>query len=193
MIRGFRHKGLRLLFEENDVRKVKADHAGRLRLILTALNEAGQVADMNQPTFRLHALRGDFKGYWAVTVRANWRVIFRFADGEAFDVDYVDYHYGEASMAMKAPCHPGELVKANLDELGLSVAEAAKAMRITRQQLYNVIRGKSIVTPEMAVRFEKAFGGTADFWLRMQMAYDLAQVRKRKMNIPRLVEHRAGT
>lgn len=93
---------------------------------------------------------------------------------------------------MKKPGHPGTLVKANLDELGLSVAEAAKAMRITRQQLYNVMRGKSIVTPEMAVRFEKAFGGAADFWLRMQMAYDLAQARKIKMNIPRLTEHREG-
>ncbi len=77
---------------------------------------------------------------------------------------------------MKNPVHPGELVKVNLEELGLSVAAAAKALGVTRQQLYNVIGGKSAVTPEMAVRFEKAFGGSADMWLRMQAAYDLAQV-----------------
>ena len=58
----------------------------------------------------------------------------------------------------------------------MSVAAAAKALGVTRQQLYNVIGGKSAVTPEMAVRFEKAFGGSADMWLRMQAAYDLAQV-----------------
>lgn len=81
-------------------------------------------------------------------------------------------------MPMKNPVHPGELVRANIDELGLSVAEVATRIGITRQQLYNVIGGRSVVTPEMAVRFEQAFGGAADMWLRMQAAYDLAQVRK---------------
>ena len=97
-------------------------------------------------------------------------------------------------MAMKNPVHPGELVKANIDEFDLSVAEAASAIGMTRQQLYNVISGKSAVTPEMAIRFEKAFGGSADMWLRMQVAYDLAQARKRQgnLNIPRLAEHPAA-
>ncbi len=86
-------------------------------------------------------------------------------------------------MEMKNPIHPGHLVKECLDDLGLSVAEAAKAIGITRQQLHNVIAGRSSVTPEMAIRFEKAFGSTADTWLRMQMNYDLAQTRKRAKNI----------
>ena len=90
---------------------------------------------------------------------------------------------------MKNPSHPGELVKANLEELGISIADAAKALHVTRQQLYNVISGKSAVSPEMAIRFEKAFGGSADMWLRMQAAYDLAQIRKnrKEINIPRFV------
>jgi addiction module HigA family antidote len=82
-------------------------------------------------------------------------------------------------MEMKNPMHPGLLVKECLEDLGLSVAEAAAALHITRQQLHNVIAGRSNVTPEMAIRFEKAFGGTADTWLRMQMNYDLAQMRRR--------------
>jgi addiction module HigA family antidote len=92
---------------------------------------------------------------------------------------------------MKNPIHPGALAKANLDDLNISVAEAAKTMKIIRQQLHNVLQGRSAVTPEMALRFEKAFGGGADMWLRMQAAYDLAQARKRqgKLDIPRLVEH----
>lgn len=96
-------------------------------------------------------------------------------------------------MPMKNPVHPGALAKANLEELGLSVAYAAKTMKVTRQQLHNVIRGRSAVSPEMALRFEKAFGGSADMWLRMQVAYDLAQARKHQnnMNIPRLSEHPA--
>jgi antitoxin HigA-1 len=92
-------------------------------------------------------------------------------------------------MGMKNPVHPGELVRANLEELGFSVADAAKGLHITRQQLYNVISGRSAVSPEMAVRFEKAFGGSADMWLRMQAAFDLAQVRRRESEI--LVERLA--
>jgi len=86
-------------------------------------------------------------------------------------------------MRMKSPAHPGELVATNLDEIGLSVAEAAQALGVTRQQLYNVINGKSAVTPEMAVRFEMAFGGSADMWLRMQAAPDLAKVHMREKQI----------
>lgn len=86
-------------------------------------------------------------------------------------------------MAMKNPSHPGELVKANLEELGMSIADAAKVLGVTRQQLYNVVNGKSAVSPEMAIRFEMAFGGSADLWLRLQAAYDLAQARKHIQDI----------
>lgn len=86
-------------------------------------------------------------------------------------------------MEMKNPVHPGLLVRECLDDLGLTVAEAAAALHITRQQLHNIVAGRSGVTPEMAIRFEKAFGSTADTWLRMQMNYDLAQVRQRAAEI----------
>lgn len=82
-------------------------------------------------------------------------------------------------MPMKNPPHPGGLVRDCLEEFELSVAEGARGMGVTRQQLYNVISGKSGISPEMALRLEKAFGGTADQWLRMQIAHDLARVRSR--------------
>jgi len=84
---------------------------------------------------------------------------------------------------MKNPVHPGLLVKDCIEELGVSVAEASKGLGVTRQQLYNVIAGRSCVTPEMAIRFEKVFGSTADTWLRMQMNYDLAQLRSHASSI----------
>ena len=84
---------------------------------------------------------------------------------------------------MKNPPHPGIGIKDEIDELGLSVAEAAKGLGVTRQQLYRVINGKSGITPEMAYRLEKAIGSTADMWLRLQMNYDLAQVRHRAASI----------
>ncbi len=92
MIRTIRHKGLKRLHEEDDTRGVMAEHAGKLRDILARLDAVQAVADMDVPGFRLHPLKGQEKDFWAVTVRANWRVIFRFANSDAFDVDYVDYH-----------------------------------------------------------------------------------------------------
>ena len=92
MIRSIRHKGLKRLYEEDDHRGVVSQHAERLRDILVRLEASTTVADMDLPGFRLHPLKGELKGFWAVTVRANWRVIFRFAEGDALDVDYVDYH-----------------------------------------------------------------------------------------------------
>jgi addiction module HigA family antidote len=86
-------------------------------------------------------------------------------------------------MPMKNPPHPGELIRDNIADLGLSVAEAAVGLGITRQQLYNLINGKAGITPEMAVRLEKAFGGSADAWLRMQGNHDLAKVRGREQEI----------
>jgi antitoxin HigA-1 len=84
---------------------------------------------------------------------------------------------------MKNPSHPGRLIKSDIDALGLTVVEAAAGLGISRQQLHSVIAGRSGVTPEMAVRLEKALGSTADTWLRMQMNYDLAQIRARASSI----------
>ncbi len=92
MIRSIRHKGLKRLHEDDDPRGVINQHVEKLRDILVRLDAAGTVADMDLPGFRLHPLKGELKGFWAVTVRANWGVIFRFTDGDALDVDYVDYH-----------------------------------------------------------------------------------------------------
>jgi toxin HigB-1 len=92
MIRSFRHKGLRRLYESGDRRGLNAEHVDKIRLILLALDSAETVEVMNLPSFRLHPLAGDLKGHWSVTVRANWRITFRLEGGNVFDVDLVDYH-----------------------------------------------------------------------------------------------------
>ena len=86
-------------------------------------------------------------------------------------------------MDMKNPPHPGELVGDNLEALGVSVTDAAKALGISRQQLHNVIAGRYGITPEMAMRLEKALGSTADTWLGMQMNYDLAQIQAKASSL----------
>ena len=92
MIVSFRHKGLRRLFEDDDRKLLSPVLVARISILLAALEAARLPEEMNRPSFRLHPLKGDLKGMWAVTVRANWRIVFRFEDGEAFDVDLIDYH-----------------------------------------------------------------------------------------------------
>lgn len=92
MIQNFKHKGLRRFFEKGDRSKINPNHAKRLRLILTALHAAVDVRNLDAPGFGLHRLTGDKKDFWAVSVSGNWRVIFRFENGDAYDVDYLDYH-----------------------------------------------------------------------------------------------------
>jgi toxin HigB-1 len=92
MIRSIRHNGLKRLHEGDDSRGVISEHVVKPGDILARLDAAGTIADMNVPGFRLHPLKGAYKGYWAVTVRANWRVTFRFAGSDVLDVDDVDYH-----------------------------------------------------------------------------------------------------
>ena len=92
MIRSIHYKGLKRLYENDDPRGVVAEHVVKLRDILARLDAASTVADMDLPGFRLHPLKGEWKGFWTVTVRANWRVIFRCAERDVQDVDYLDYH-----------------------------------------------------------------------------------------------------
>jgi proteic killer suppression protein len=92
MIRSIRHRGLQRFYERDDPRGVTNEHVEKLRDILARLDAASSVRDMDLPGFRLHRLKGNWAEYWAVTVRANWRVTFRFEHGEAYDVDYIDYH-----------------------------------------------------------------------------------------------------
>ncbi len=92
MIQRFRHKGLKRLFQQGDAKGVPPDLLEKLENILFVLSRARRPEDMNLPGFRLHRLKGDLRGFWSVTVRANWRVIFRFEEGDVVDVDLIDYH-----------------------------------------------------------------------------------------------------
>lgn len=87
-------------------------------------------------------------------------------------------------MAMMNPPHPGEIVREEcLEPLGLSVTAAARALGVTRQTLNNLVNERSGISPEMAIRLEKAFGSSAEFWLRLQAGYDLAQARRHEREI----------
>ena len=92
MIRSFNHKGLSKFFYTGSTAGIQAAHVKKLRLILGRLNASAQVKDMDLPGLKLHQLKGNRAGYWSVSVSGNWRVTFRFVDGDAEVVDYEDYH-----------------------------------------------------------------------------------------------------
>jgi proteic killer suppression protein len=93
MITSFRHKGLKALYESGNTRGVKQDQVKRLRALLARLDASRTAADMDFPGLRLHPLRGDWEGFYAVDVSGNWRLLFRFDEhGNAVDVDLIDYH-----------------------------------------------------------------------------------------------------
>lgn len=92
MIKTSGHKGLQKFFYTGSAAGIQAIHTKRLRIILTYLNEAEKIEDMGLPGFKLHPLKGNRKGLWAVSVSGNWRVTFKFEQGDAYIVDYLDYH-----------------------------------------------------------------------------------------------------
>ena len=92
MIVSFKHRGLRMLFKNDDRRRLSAALVDKIKRVLARLDEATDIKHMALPGFGLHPLKGDLKGFWSVTVRANWRITFRFEKSNAYDVDLVDYH-----------------------------------------------------------------------------------------------------
>ena len=92
MINGFKHRGLKRLYEKGDPSRRKQDLVARCEEMLTVLDIAHDPRDVDSPGYRMHALRGKLKGYWSISVTGNWRIIFRFEDGDIYDVNLVDYH-----------------------------------------------------------------------------------------------------
>ncbi|MDO5091427.1 MAG: type II toxin-antitoxin system RelE/ParE family toxin [Cardiobacteriaceae bacterium] len=92
MIKSFKHKGLEKFFRTGSTAGIQPAHAAKLQILLTALNAASRPEHMNMPGWRLHKLSGTLQGHWSITVNGNWRLTFRFADGDTEVVDYQDYH-----------------------------------------------------------------------------------------------------
>ena len=92
MIQSFRHKGLRRFYESGSLAGIQPQHAKRLRMQLAALDSAQVIEDMDIPGFRLHPLKGADRGRWSIWVNGNWRLTFEFRDGQAYVLDYEDYH-----------------------------------------------------------------------------------------------------
>ncbi len=92
MIKSFKHKGLKKYFETGNTSGIQSKHERKLRMQLAAINTAMEIDDLNLPGFKLHPLKGNREGIWSITVNGNWRVTFEFIDGNAYILNYEDYH-----------------------------------------------------------------------------------------------------
>jgi len=92
MIISFRHKGLKRLYDKDDRRGIQAAYTAKIERVLARLDQASTPESMNLPGYRLHALKGNLSGFWAIAISGNWRIIFRFQDAHVADVDLIDYH-----------------------------------------------------------------------------------------------------
>src|ERR1700693_2751040 len=188
MIGSIRHKGLKRLYEDDDPRGVIAEHVEKLRDILVRLDAAGTAADMESPGFRLHPLKGELRGFWAVTVRANWRGSSALPTARHWmSIMSITTNEGDCPMTMKNPPHPGGVVlRQCIEPLGLTITAAATALGVTCTTLSELVNEKRGISPEMAVRLSKVFGGSAESWLTQQVQYELAQVHADRIRLKRL-------
>ena len=92
MIKSFKHKGLKKYFETGSTSGIQVKHQDKLRMQLTAIDTAQEIDDINLPGFKLHPLKGNRDGVWSITVNGNWRITFEFIDGNAYILNYEDYH-----------------------------------------------------------------------------------------------------
>ena len=168
------------LFATGKSRRLPPDILRRAVMRLTQLDAAATVDDLRQPpSNRLETLSGDRVGQWSVRFNDKWRVCFRFELGNARDVEIVDYHQGVKFMNAKKPVnglpavHPGEFLRETLDELGLTQAAFAQAICVSPMRVSHLLRGDRPVTAELALRLGQALSQTPQYWLNLQVAYDL--------------------
>lgn len=92
MIKTFKHKGLKLFFKNGDIKGINPDHVKKIRRILDSIDYADFITDLNFPQYRLHKLKGSLKDHWSIHVSGNYRITFMFEKGNAYELDYQDYH-----------------------------------------------------------------------------------------------------
>ena len=183
MIKSFRHKGLKELFLKGRSSKVLKNLQSRCLRRLDALDRATSVGDLDLPGFDFHALRGRPKRY-SLHVNGPWCVTFEWAEGDSRRVDLeqaiplrsekMTDEYLVTKRPSRPPTHPGEILREDvLPSLKLSVSEAARRLRISRQTLHRIMAGTHPVRPDMAVRLGKFCGNGPRFWLAMQQEHDL--------------------
>jgi addiction module HigA family antidote len=175
-------------------RRIRRELWSRVQQKLDLLNACTSVEDLRTPPAnRLEKLRGDLAGFYSIRVNQQYRIVFKFANGNCEAVRCTDYHWGVTVMLpeFRVATHPGQILLAEfLEPLRLTQADLARALRIPVNRVNELVRGKRGVTPESALLLSEYFGNSPEFWMNLQTAHDLSRVRqemrKRPGRIPRI-------
>ena len=180
MIRNFADKETERLFATEQSRRLPLDIQFRALAQINRLHAVTSIEDLRSPpSNRLESLKGGRMGQWSIRINQPWRLCFRFVEGDAFDVEIVDYHRGAALMSIPAtrnglpPIHPGYYLREILEETAMSQAAFADAVGVSPMRISHIVREQRPVTAELALRFGRAFGQSPQFWINLQTSYDL--------------------
>jgi len=168
--------------KKGNASKLPADQKNKIRLLLDAINEASNVPQDLSPfrNWKIHALQGNLDGFWSLTVKENWRIIFKWEGKTLLTLTiWITIKNTKMKRGIEHNTHPGELLREEILEANnLTVTKAAAMLGVTRSALSHVINERAAVSPIMALRIAGVFGGNATFWIRMQAAYDLRKAEK---------------
>jgi addiction module HigA family antidote len=182
MIRSFGDRATEALFWDEFVRQFQS-FARPAKRKLEAINAAVRLDDLKvPPANRLEKLKGNLKDFYSIRINDQWRVIFRWVNGEAHDVRITDYHWEEVIMPANefAPVTPGEMIKQEfLAEYGLSQNQLARALGISPNRIADIIANRRRITADTALRLSLYFGNSPEFWMNLQTHYDVKMARRK--------------
>ena len=173
----FTHSGLRRFWERDDASRINPGQLERISSILDDLSAAGRPEQMSNPGYRLHQLTGNRRGVWSVRVSANWRITFRLKAAKRLILILRTIIRGH--MTARNPTHPSVSLQTGLDEMGWSVEEFADNLGVSRDDIVRLMDGQCGLSPVVALALERIGWSDADFWMRRQANYDLAQAAGR--------------
>ena len=177
MIKSFTDKRTQELYSKGTSKKFPADVASRAARKLEYVNLAEQLEDLKVPPGnRLHPLSGNRQGQYAISINDQWRICFRFEDGDAYEVEVkvMNMAIPNTTGMQRKPTHPGEMLREDfLPDYDLTVAGLAESLGVSRQSVNELLRERRAVSPEMALRLARLFGNSPEFWLNAQRAVDL--------------------
>lgn len=150
---------------------------------LEILDAAGSLEDLRiPPSNHLEKLSGDRTGQHSIRINKQWRICFRWHDGDAFDVEIVDYHWGEdmSEQELLPPIHPGEILQEEfLEPMNISQYRLAKDIGVPPRRINEIVQGKRAISADTALRLSRYFGLSERFWLNLQSRYDLEMEKDR--------------
>ena len=185
MIRSFRNRALRRFMERGDARRIRPEHRDTVRDILTRLNASAAPDDMDLPGFRLHPLKGELAGFWAVTVRRELahRLPLRGRPRARRRLSRLPLERQDRCSCTIRPTPAHSSAASASSPWALTVTEAAKGLAVSRNTL-SMLNGRLGISPEMAIRLSQAFGGSPESWLQQQLQYDLWHAQQGREKVP---------